>query len=115
MNIAKRDVIKSIIFSLLTCGMYQIYWTFCIVKESLMFTNKRGNIAFEIIASVFLPFIGLFLVERKFSEGCASQGIEHRDSSVVYLVLSLLFLNIGACLSLALMQNELNKIITVIE
>ncbi len=80
-----------------------------------MFTNKRGNIAFEIVASILVPFIGLFLVERKFSEGCAGQGIEHKDSSVVYLVLSLLFLNFGACLSLALMQNELNKIFTVIE
>ena len=115
MNIKKRDVIKSILFSVLTCGIYQIYWTFCIVNESLMFTNKRGNIAFEIVTSILVPFIGLFLVERKFSEGCAGQGIEHKDSSVVYLVLSLLFLNFGACLSLALMQNELNKILTVIE
>lgn len=115
MDINKRDVVKSILLSIFTCGIYQIYWTFCLVKESLMFTDKRGNVSFEIIISILVPFIGLYLVERKFFEGCALQGIEHKDSSVIYLVLSLLFLNIGACLSLALMQNELNKILTVIE
>ena len=109
----KRNPIKSIIFSLLTCGIYQIYWTFCLVKESLMFTNKRGDIRFEIIISVLLPFIGLYLVERKFSEGCAMQGIEHTDKSMVYLILSII--PFGACLSLAFMQAELNKINEILE
>ncbi len=113
MDIAKRGVLKSVLFSLLTCGIYQIYWTVCLVKESLMFTNKRGNISFEIIISIFLPFIGLFLVERKFSEGCARQGIEHTDRSFIYMFLSII--PFGACVSLAFMQEELNKILTVIE
>ena len=109
----KRNPIKSIIFSLLTCGIYQIYWTFSLVKESLMFTNKRGDIRFEIILSILLPFIGLYLVERKFSEGCARQGIEHTDRSVVYSVLSII--PFGACLSLAFIQAELNKINGILE
>ena len=109
----KRNPIKSIIFSLLTCGIYQIYWTFRLVKESLMFTNKRGDITFEILISILLPFIGLYLVERKFSEGCSVQGIEHTERSVVYLILSII--PFGACLSLAFIQAELNRINEILE
>ena len=109
----KRNPIKSIIFSLLTCGIYQIYWTFRLVKESLMFTNKRGDITFEILISILLPFIGLYLVERKFSEGCSVQGIEHTERSVVYLILSIFPL--GVLLALGFMQAELNKINEILE
>ena len=76
--------------------------------------NSYGNdIAFEIIVSMVLPFIGLFLVERKFSEGCASQGIEHTDRSVVYLILSIF--PFGVLLALGFMQAELNKINEILE
>ena len=108
MNFIRRDPVKSIIFSLFTCGIYQLYWTFFIVKESLTFTNKRGSIAFEIIISCVLPFIGLYLVERKFSEGCAMQGIEHTDKSFVYLILSIFPL--GVCWRLALCRPSLTKL-----
>ena len=113
MDIKNLNPIKSILFSLITCGIYQIYWTFCIVKEYLMFTNKRGDITFEILISILLPFIGLYLVERKFSEGCAAQGIEHTDRAVVYLILSVF--PFGALLSLAFMQAELNKINEILQ
>ena len=113
MDFKRRDPVKSIIFSLFSCGIYQLYWIFLIVKESLMFTNKRGNIAFEIIVSIVLKFIGIFLVERKFSEGCASQGIEHTDRSVVYLILSIF--PFGVLLALGFMQAEINKINEILE
>ncbi len=113
MNTKKRNPIKTILFSLLSCGIYQIYWVICLVKESLGFTNKRGNISFEIITSILLPFIGLYLVERKFSEGCAQQGIEHTDRAVAYLILSII--PFGALLALAFMQAELNKINEILE
>ncbi len=113
MNFIRRDPVRSIIFSLFSCGIYQLYWIFFIVKESLTYTNKRGNIAFEIILSMLLPFVGLYLVERKFSEGCANQGIEHTDRSVIYLILSII--PFGVLLALGFMQAELNKINEILE
>lgn len=113
MKFERRDPVKSIIFSLFSCGIYQLYWTFFVVKESLTYTNKRGNIAFEIILSMLLPFLGLYLVERKFSEGCANQGIEHTDKSAIYLVLSII--PFGVLLALGFIQAELNKISEILE
>lgn len=113
MNFKRRDPVKAIIFSLLTCEIYQLYWIFFVVKESLTYTNKRGNIAFEVILSMLFPFIGLYGVERKFSEGCARQGIEHTDRSVVYLILSII--PFGVLLALAFMQAELNKISEILD
>lgn len=113
MNQKRREPIKSILFSLLTCGIYQIYWIFCLVKDCLMFTDKRGNITSEIVTSILLPFIGLYLVERKFSESCAKQGIEHTDRSLVYMVLSII--PFGVLLTLAFIQAELNKINEILE
>ena len=62
---------------------------------------------------MLLPFVGLYLVERKFSEGCANQGIEHTDKSAIYFILSIF--PYGVLLALAFMQSELNKINEILE
>jgi TRAP-type C4-dicarboxylate transport system permease small subunit len=84
-----------------------------IVKEYLNFTDRKGNIAFEIALAFFCPFLGFYSVEKSFSQSCAKQGIEHTDTSLVYLILSIF--PFGVLLALAFMQVELNKITTILE
>ena len=106
MAIKSRNPIVSIVLSLVTCGIYSWYWLWCLAKDA-MSVNEEESVG-KCLLNVFFPFVGLFLVEKSFAEGCAKKGIEHKDNSVLYLILALL----GPCCWVAMwmLQTELNKL-----
>ena len=107
MNIKERSLVTCIILSVVTCGVYALYWAYCVAKEALSVKDPEGKFTLEIVLSILVPFIGLFLTEKKFAEGCEAQGIPHKDNSIMYLVLGLLC---GSIIPLALMQKDLNEL-----
>ena len=99
----------AILLTLVTCGIYGIYWIVCMTKEAVSVKDSADNALLEIILMLFLPFVGIFMTEKKFAEGCAARGVAHTDNSILYLVLGLVGLGIvGMCM----LQNDLNKITT---
>lgn len=107
MQIKSRNIVTAIILSLVTCGIYGIYWAVCLAREAVSVKDPNDNALLEIVLFIFLPFIGFFLAEQKFSEGCAAKGIPHKDNSILYLVLGLVGLGI---VNYCMLQNDLNKI-----
>ena len=71
--------------------------------------DSMDNGILEIVLMLFLPFLGFFLAEKKFAEGCAAKGVPHSDNSILYLILGLVGLGI---VSACMMQNDLNKLAT---
>ncbi len=110
MAIKQRNLVSCILLTIVTCGIYGIYWTIMLAREAVSVKDPADSALLEIVLMLFLPFVGIFLVEKKFAEGCAARGIAHNDNSVVYLILGLLGLGIvGMCM----LQNDLNKLATV--
>ena len=110
MAIKNRNIVTCILLTIITCGIYGIYWFIMLAKEAVSVKDPADNALLEIILMLFLPFVGIFLTEKKFAEGCAARGIPHSDNSILYLVLGLFGLGIvGVCM----LQNDLNKIATV--
>jgi len=107
MKLKNRSIGTCIILSLVTCGIYALYWAFCLAKEQVTFANEKDDALLESLLMIFFAPIGIFLTEKKFAEGCKAQGIEHEDKSVIYLVMSLFGF---ALVALAMMQNECNKL-----
>ena len=110
MKIKSRNIVSSIILTLVTCGIYGIYWTIMLAREAVSVKDENDNALVEIVCMLFLPFLGFFLAEKKFAEGCAAKGIAHSDNSVVYLILGLVGLGI---VNFCMLQNDLNKIATI--
>lgn len=108
MKIKQRNIVTAILLSIITCGIYGIYWIICLTREAVSVKSETDDGLLEIILMLFLPFIGAFLVEKKLTEGCQAKGIAHNDNSVIYLVLGLLGLSI---VSLCMIQNDLNKLV----
>lgn len=107
MAVKERNIVVCILLSVLTCGIYAIYWFVMLAKEAVSVKDPADSAMLEILLMLFLPFVGLFLTEKKFAEGCADRGISHSDNSVLYLILGLLGLGIvGVCM----LQNDLNKL-----
>ena len=110
MAIKNRNIVTCILLTIITCGIYGIYWFIMLAKEAVSVKDPADNALLEIILMLLLPFVGIFLTEKKFAEGCAARGIPHSDNSILYLVLGLFGLGIvGVCM----LQNDLNKIATV--
>lgn len=110
MNIKSRNIVTAVILTIVTCGIYGIYWAICLARDAVSVKDPSDNALLEIILFLFIPFVGFFLAEQKFAAGCAAKGIPHTDNSILYLILGLLGLGI---VNYCMMQNDLNKIATV--
>lgn len=108
MNIKKRNIVTAIILSIITCGIYMIYWAIMLAKEAVSVNDSNDNGLVEILLMIFLPFLGFFLAEQKLAKGCAAKGIAHNDNSILYLILGLVGFGI---VNFAMMQNDLNKFV----
>ena len=108
MNIKKRNIVTAIILSIITCGIYAIYWAIMLAKEAVSVNDSNDNGLVEILLMIFLPFLGFFLAEQKLAKGCAAKGITHNDNSILYLILGIVGLSI---VNFCMMQNDLNKIV----
>lgn len=111
MNIKERNIVVSVVLSFVTCGIYGLYWVFCMAKEAVSVKDEGDSAILEAILCMFLPFVGFYLTEKKFAEGCAAKGIEHKDNTILYLILGFVFPIADYCL----LQNELNKLATPAE
>ncbi|MBR5514661.1 MAG: DUF4234 domain-containing protein [Clostridia bacterium] len=106
MTIKERNPIVCILLSLVTCGIYGFYWVFCMAREAVSIKDPNDAGTLEALLCIFFAPAGFFLAEKKFAEGCAAKGVEHKDNSVLYLILCLVCL---AIVPYYMMQTELNK------
>lgn len=109
MNIKARNIVTAILLTIITCGIYGIYWIIMMTREAVSVKDPADSAILEIVLMLFLPFLGIFLVEKKFAEGCQARGVAHSDNSILYLILGLVGLGI---VSLCMLQNDLNKLAT---
>ncbi len=107
MTIENRSIAKCIILTFITCGIYGLVWAWKMAKDAVKVKDVNDDGTLEAVLTIFFPFIGFFLTEKKFAEGCQARGIPHSDNSILYLVLGLFGLGI---VDFCLMQSELNKL-----
>ena len=107
MAIKKRNIVTCILLSLITCGIYAIYWVIVMTSEAVKVKDPSDSGILEIVLMLLLPFLGFFLAEKKLAEGCAAKGIAHEDRSIIYLILGLVGLTI---VNFCMMQNDLNNL-----
>ena len=107
MAIKEINIVTSILLTLITCGIYGIYWVIMMAREAVSVKDPADSAILEIVLMLFLPFLGFFMAEKKLAEGCAARGIAHNDNSILYLILGLVGLGI---VNFCMMQCDLNKI-----
>ena len=112
MAINNRNVIKSLILTLLSCGIYGIYWSYLMISEGLAVSQPNHNVMLEVILAILPPFLGFYSVEKKFAKMCEANGIEHTDRSLTFLILG--FVPFGWFVIAAMFQAEFNKIKSII-
>ena len=113
--IQRRSIAMCIILSLVTCGIYGIYWFVVLTDDAntLLPDNKglnntSGGVAF-LLSLVTCGIYGLYWAYKQgeqIDEAKTARGIMSSNSGIIYLLLTIFGFGI---IAEALMQNELNS------
>ena len=108
----QRNIALCIIFSILTCGIYELYWYVCLTDETNTAANEAGTsgIMALVFTLVTCGIYGLYWAYRcgeKIDQAKLSRGQNASNGGILYLILYIF----GGIISLALIQHELNKLV----
>ncbi len=107
----QRSIATAIILSIVTCGIYGLYWFVCLNNDVNTMNEQPGTsggtaLLLTIITCGIYGWYWSYKQGEKIEAIKAKRGLPAGNSAVLFLVLSIVGL---AIVAYALMQNELNK------
>lgn len=109
----KRNIVTAILLSIVTCGIYGIYWFIALTDEINAVSNHTedtsGGLAFvfTLITCGIYGWIWYYKMGEKLDEASVNRGLPSQSRGLLYLLLG--FFGLGI-VSYALMQDTLNKL-----
>lgn len=110
-KIANRDIVMAVILSIITCGIYGIYWFIVMTDDANVISdeqNASGGLAFLytlLTCGIYGIYWNYKMGQKLFAAG-QKYNKQINDNSILYLILSIFgFAIINYCL----IQNDLNK------
>ena len=115
--IKSRDIAVCIILSIVTCGIYGIYWLVCLVDDLNVASGRVGDTSGGMVVLLTIVTCGIYGMYWAYKAGekiayvkQRSTGVMGGNDSVLYLILSIVGFSIVVY---ALLQSELNKVATL--
>ena len=108
-SVQKRDLVKAIIFSILTCGIYQIYWFIVLTDDVNRISGQENDMSGLVSFLLDLVTCGIYgCVWAYFMGGKVDKitGAKDTYTPIIYLILEIFGFNI---INLALIQDTVNK------
>ncbi|MCR5113222.1 MAG: DUF4234 domain-containing protein [Acholeplasmatales bacterium] len=103
----KRSIVTIIILSLITCGIYAIYWTYVTANELNAKDNTEAPLTNYIVAFLLgIITCGIYMIYWNYKFYVKADKALGTDSWIVNFILSILGLEI---VSMALVQDSINK------
>ena len=110
MSVQRRNLALCIIFSLVTCGLYQLYWMYCLVEDVNAISERRGTSGGMVLLFSIITF-GIYQLYWFYKSGEVLDHLRaelnegHGHLALLYLLLAVFGFSI---VSYVLMQSELN-------
>lgn len=109
--LTNRNIVVAIILSLVTCGIYAIYWFIVMTDDANTVSgdNKTSGamaFVFTLITCGIYEIYWYYQMGKKLYNAGRTYGKDIADNSIIYLVLGIFGLGI---VSYALIQSDLNK------
>lgn len=111
--IQSRNIVTCIILSIVTCGIYGIYWYFCIINDLNTASESVDDMSAGMIVFLSIITCGIYALIWIYKAGEKVDSIKVRtgqtpaNSSLLYILLAIFGLSI---VDYALIQNELNNV-----
>lgn len=109
--IQKRDIVVAILLSIITCGIYGLYWMVVMTDDANKVSgdNKTSGgmaLLFSIITCGIYGLYWNYKMGEKMYQAGNKYGMDIANNSVLYLILSVFGLTI---VNYCLIQSDLNK------
>lgn len=110
----QRSVALGIVFTVLTCGIYGIYWYICLTDDANQLCGRADTsggmvFLFTLITCGFYSIYWAYRMGEKINDAKRQRGMpEDPTLKILYLVLSILGLSV---ITWALVQNEANQML----
>lgn len=108
-----RNIVTCIVLSIITCGIYGIYWMVVMNDDSKKAANDPNGATGATFVLLCLFTCGIYSIYWYFNMGKRMQtamqnaGLQAEDRSIMFLILTLVGLGI---VNMVLIQNDLNTI-----
>lgn len=107
----QRNIALCIIFSIITCGIYELYWYVCLTDETNEVAGEQGTsgalaLVFNLITCGIYGFYWAYRCGEKLDKAKTDRGQAASNGGLLYLIL---YFFIGI-IAMALIQHELNKL-----
>lgn len=108
--VKERNIALCIIFSIITCGIYGIYWFVTLTDDTNAISGEAGTsgiLAF-VLTVITCGIYGLYWAYKcgeKIDKAHQDRGEAASNGGVLYLILYIF----GGIIAYALIQNEVNK------
>ncbi len=112
--VPQRSIVTCIILSIVTCGIYGIYWMYTLAEDVKAMSGDPSAPSGGMVILLTLITCGIYGYIWMYKQGetldriKSSRGMYSTNSGIIYLVLSILGLGI---VSYALMQDSINKLV----
>lgn len=110
--VQQRNIAVCIILSIVTCGIYGIYWFICLTDDANTVSGQQGTsggMAFllTLVTCGIYSFYWMYKQGDKLDDAKNARGMAAGNSGIIYLILSIFGFGIVAY---ALMQDSINKL-----
>lgn len=111
--VQQRNIAVCIILTIVTCGIYGIYWFICLTDDTNTVYGAEGTsgvmaFVFSLITCGIYSLYWMYKQGEKLEDAKARKGlVPSQYMGIIYLVLALFGFGI---ISYALMQDSLNKL-----
>ena len=111
--IERRNIAVCIVLTLVTCGIYGIYWIVCLTNDINTVSGDVNGTSGGMVVLLTIVTCGIYGIYWAYKQGEKldftknNRGIPSSNSGVLYLILQIFGFGI---IAYALMQNELNKL-----
>ena len=111
--VQQRNLAVCVILSLVTFGIYGIYWFVCIHNDTKTVAGDTTDVSAGVAFLLTLVTCGIYGIYWMYKRGkfieqaYKNRGLQSSDNSVIYLILAIVGLSIVAYI---LIQLELNKL-----
>ena len=112
-GIQERNIVTAIILSVVTCGIYGLYWMYALTEDTNHFATDPNPVSGGTALLLSIVTCGIYTWYWMYKRGeyidnyYTQRGLPPQSNSILYLVLSICGLGI---VSYCLMQSEVNKI-----
>lgn len=111
--VQNRNIAVCIILSIITCGLYGLYWMACLANEVNTVSGHQNDmsgglvVVLSIITCNIFHLYWIYTAGQKIDDARQARGIPSQNNGLIYLLLALFGFGIVAW---ALLQNELNQL-----